>query len=198
MERIEGEATRMGVLVDDLLLLARLDQGRPLARQPVDLTAIASDLVRDHRALHAQWPVELHAPAAVTVIGDELRLRQAFGNLLANARAHCPPGTPVTVTVAERGGEVVVEVADAGPGLDPADAARVFERFFRADPSRARASGGSGLGLSIVASIAEWHGGRAEVESAPGDGAAFRIVLPAGGSGAGRAEGAPNVAAGTA
>jgi two-component system OmpR family sensor kinase len=114
----------------------------------------------------------------VVVEGDGARLRQVVANLLSNARAHTPPGTPVTVTAAARDGEAVVEVADRGPGLVPEHARRVFERFFRADPSRARASGGSGLGLSIVAAIAEAHGGRAEVDSAPGRGATFRIVLP--------------------
>ena len=118
----------------------------------------------------------------MTIRGDDLRLRQVVGNLLSNARAHTPAGTPVTVRTLVRDGEAVVEVADRGPGLPPEHAARVFERFFRADPSRARASGGSGLGLSIVASIAEAHGGRAEVDSAPGEGTVFRVVLPLGGA----------------
>ncbi len=178
MGRIEAEATRMGVLVDDLLLLARLDQGRPMDAAPVDLTALVGDLVADARAVEPDRPIALEAGAPVTVHGDDLRLRQVVGNLLSNARAHTPPGTPVTVRTLVRNGEAVVEVADRGPGLPSEHAARVFERFFRADPSRARASGGSGLGLSIVSSIAEAHGGRAEVESAPGEGALFRVVLP--------------------
>ena len=180
MSRIEAEAERMGVLVDDLLLLARLDQGRPLERKPFDLTGTVSELVDDHRMLHSQWPIELRAPQPVTVVGDPLRLRQAIGNLLSNARAHTPPGTPVTVSVERDGEQAVVEVADRGPGVPPEDAARIFERFFRADPSRTRASGGSGLGLSIVAAIAEAHGGRAELAETSEHGSTFRIVVPVG------------------
>lgn len=183
MRRIEAEAARMGVLVDDLLLLARLDQGRPLDLGPVDLAALAAELAADARAVEPDRPIAVVGEASVMVEGDDLRLRQVVGNLLANARAHTPPGTPVTVATRRSGGEVVLEVADRGPGLAPGDAVRVFERFFRADPSRARASGGSGLGLSIVAAIAEAHGGRAEVDSTPGAGCAFRIVLPAAGAG---------------
>ena len=180
MNRIEAEAERMGVLVDDLLLLARLDQGRPLERKPFVLTATVSELVDDHRMLHPQWPIELRAPEPVTVTGDPLRLRQAIGNLLSNARSHTPPGTAVTVSVQQDGENAVVEVADHGPGIPPEDAARIFERFFRADPSRARASGGSGLGLSIVSAIAEAHGGRAELAETSENGSTFRVVVPAG------------------
>ncbi len=178
MRRIEAEATRMGVLVDDLLLLARLDQGRPMDSQPVDLTALVADLVADARVVEPDRPIEEEAEGRVTVRGDDVRLRQVVGNLLSNARAHTPPGAPVVVRTLVRDGEAVIEVSDRGPGLVPEHAARVFERFFRADPSRARASGGSGLGLSIVSSIAEAHGGRAEVDAVPGDGATFRVVLP--------------------
>jgi two-component system OmpR family sensor kinase len=172
----------MGVLVDDLLLLARLDQGRPLDLGPVDLSAIAADLAADARAVEPARPIEVAADDPVIVEGDDLRLRQVVGNLLGNARAHTPPDAPVLVSTRVRDGEGVLEVGDRGPGLAPEHAARVFERFFRADPSRARASGGSGLGLSIVAAIAEAHGGRAEVDSTPGDGATFRIVLPLAGT----------------
>lgn len=178
MRRIEAEAARMGVLVDDLLLLARLDQGRPVERRPVDLAAIAGELAADARVVEPDRPITVAVGGPVVVEGDDARLRQVVGNLLANARAHTPPGTPVTVTTTARDGQAVLEVADRGPGLAPEHARRVFERFFRADPSRARASGGSGLGLSIVAAIAEAHGGRAEIESAPGEGATFRLVLP--------------------
>jgi len=178
MRRIEAEATRMGVLVDDLLLLARLDQGRPMDSEPIDLTALVADLVADARAVEPDRPITEEVDGPVTVRGDDVRLRQVVGNLLSNARAHTPPGAPVVVRTLVRDGEAVVEVSDRGPGLAPEHAARVFERFFRADPSRARASGGSGLGLSIVSSIAEAHGGRAEVDSIPGDGATFRVVLP--------------------
>ena len=178
MRRIEAEATRMGVLVDDLLLLARLDQGRPMDSEPIELTGLVAELVADARAVEPDRQIDEVSDGPVTVRGDDVRLRQVVGNLLSNARAHTPPGAPVTVRTLVRGDEAAIEVSDQGPGLAPEHAARVFERFFRADPSRARASGGSGLGLSIVASIAEAHGGRAEVESAPGDGATFRVILP--------------------
>jgi two-component system OmpR family sensor kinase len=182
MARIEAEATRMGVLVDDLLMLARLDQGRELRREPVDLVPLARDLVGDARVVDPGRPITLEADGAVVVAGDDPALRQVVGNLIANARVHTPPGTPVTVRVGVRDGLGVLEVADRGPGLAPGDAERVFERFFRADPSRARASGGTGLGLSIVAAVAEAHGGGVEVESAPGRGATFRIALPLAGA----------------
>ena len=178
MRRIEEEAERMGVLVDDLLLLARLDQGRPLERRRIDLGALVRDLVTDARVVEPDRPIDLAADGPVVVEGDDLRLRQVVGNLLSNARAHTPRGAPVTVRVRAEGDEALVEVDDSGPGLAPEHAERVFERFFRADPSRARASGGSGLGLSIVSAIAEAHGGRAEVDSTPGRGATFRVALP--------------------
>jgi two-component system OmpR family sensor kinase len=178
MERIEAEATRMGVLVDDLLLLARLDQGRELRREPVDLVPLAGDLVHDARVVDPERPIALTGEGPVVVEGDDPALRQVVGNLIANARVHTPPGTPIEVRVGSADGQARIEVADRGPGLAPEHAARVFERFFRADPSRARTSGGSGLGLSIVAAVAEAHGGRAEVDSIPGEGATFRIVLP--------------------
>ena len=183
MSRIEAEATRMGVLVDDLLTLARLDQGRELRREPVDLVPLARDLVHDARVVDPDRPIAFESDGPVVVEGDDPALRQVVGNLIANARVHTPAGTPVTVRVRAEGGRAVVEVADRGPGMPPEDAARVFERFFRADPSRARTSGGSGLGLSIVAAVAEAHGGSAEVESAPGEGATFRIALPLRGAG---------------
>jgi two-component system, OmpR family, sensor kinase len=178
MARIESEAERMGVLVEDLLLLAKLDQGRPLERHPVDLSRLATEMATDQRMLHPDWPLELRITPGIEAVGDELRLRQAVGNLLANTRAHTPAGTRIVLSVSTRDGMAVVEVADDGPGV-PADVmGRVFERFFRADPSRSRASGGSGLGLSIVAAIAEAHGGSVEVESPPAGGAVFRILLP--------------------
>lgn len=177
MRRIEAEAERMGVLVEDLLLLAQLDQSRPLEAEPVDLTAVVTELVSDHRMLRVEWPIDLDA-VPVTLTGDEQRLRQAVRNLLSNACAHTPAGTHVSVRVLIRGDSAIVEVADDGPGLAPEEAERVFERFFRSDPSRTRASGGTGLGLSIVWAIAEAHGGRAEVDSSPGRGSAFRLVLP--------------------
>jgi two-component system OmpR family sensor kinase len=178
MRRIEEEAARMGVLVDDLLLLARLDQGRPLEQAPVDLALLAADAVADARASNPDRPIDLAAPAHAVVLGDEPRLRQVAANLLSNAAQHTPPGTPVHVSVETAGDRARLIVRDEGPGLDPALAERVFERFFRADPTRTRATGGSGLGLSIVAAIAEAHGGRAGVEANPGQGAAFVIELP--------------------
>jgi two-component system OmpR family sensor kinase len=179
MRRIEEEASRMGVLVDDLLLLARLDQGRPLEREPVDLRRVAADLVTDAHRLHPEWPLEFEdAEAPLVVTGDNLRLHQAVGNLLSNCRAHTPPGTALTVRLSSRDEMAVVEVSDTGPGIDPDIAGRVFERFVRADDSRARSSGGSGLGLSIVSSIVEAHGGRVELDSEIGKGATFRLLLP--------------------
>jgi two-component system, OmpR family, sensor kinase len=178
MRRIEEESARMGVLVDDLLLLARLDQGRPLERLPVDLTRVAADAVHDAQAVEPGRPIALEGPRTAVVLGDELRLRQVASNLLANARQHTPPTTPVRVGVHLSNGSAVLEVADDGPGLSPEDAARVFERFYRADASRTRNLGGTGLGLSIVAAVATAHGGRASVESVPGAGACFRVELP--------------------
>ncbi|MDQ3978282.1 MAG: HAMP domain-containing histidine kinase, partial [Actinomycetota bacterium] len=178
MRRIEEEAARMGVMVDDLLLLARLDQGRPLERQPVDVTVIVADAVDDARTVDPDRSVTLEAPEAAVVLGDDARLRQVVANLLTNARQHTPPGTPVHVRVTTADGKATLEVADEGPGLSPEQAARVFERFYRAEESRTRAQGGTGLGLAIVAAISEAHGGEAYVETAPGMGARFRVELP--------------------
>jgi two-component system, OmpR family, sensor kinase len=183
MRRIEGEATRMGLLVDDLLLLARLDQQRPLEQRPVDLLTLATDAVHDARALSAGHPVDLRAAGGgdappPVVLGDEARLRQVVANLLSNALTHTPPGTPVTVRVASTADSALLEVTDAGPGLPAGEAQRVFERFYRADPSRARALGGTGLGLSIVAALVAAHGGTVELQTAPGAGATFRVRLP--------------------
>ena len=180
MRRIEEEAARMGVMVDDLLLLARLDQGRPLERQPVDLRAVAADAVDDALAVQPDRPVVVEAPAEAIVVGDEARLRQVAANLLNNALQHTPPRTPVHVRVGVADGTTTLEVADEGPGLAPEQAARVFERFYRADEARTRAHGGTGLGLAIVAAIAEAHGGRVSLDTAPGAGARFRVELPLG------------------
>jgi two-component system, OmpR family, sensor kinase len=179
MRRIESEAERMSVMVDDLLLLANLDQGRPLVREGFDLDAVLAEMVADHALLHAGWPIEYHGAGDGAVVGDELRVRQAVANLLANARSHTPPGTHITVTLAAAGPDRAITVADDGPGIAAEDVPHLFERFFRVDASRARRSGGSGLGLSIVQAIAVAHGGSVSAESAPGAGATFTIVLPA-------------------
>jgi two-component system OmpR family sensor kinase len=182
ISRIESEAARMGLLVEDLLLLARLDAQRELARAPVDLVALAADAVHDARALSPDRPVTLdvtHNGRVPVVLGDEPRLRQVLSNLMTNALTHTPAGTPVTVGVATEPGWAVLSVRDQGPGLAPQDAQRVFERFYRVDSSRTRSRrGGTGLGLSIVAALTAAHGGTAELDTAPGSGATFRIRLP--------------------
>lgn len=180
MTRIEGEATRMGVLVDDLLLLARLDQQRPLELKAVDLTELVTEAVHAAQAGAPEHRITLVREPGLTIslTGDHMRLRQVVGNLLANAVAHTPAGTPVEVAVSRRGSDAVVEVRDHGPGLSPEDAARVFERFYRADASRTKATGGSGLGLSIVSALVAAHGGSVELDTEPGQGATFRVVLP--------------------
>jgi two-component system OmpR family sensor kinase len=178
MAKIEQEATRLTRLVDDLLLLARLDEGRPLAAQPVDLGALAVDAVDAARTLDPGRTVELSVAGSVEVRGDRDRLRQVIDNLLANVRLHTPPGTAATVSVTATTTEAVIGIADSGPGLSDVDRARVFERFYRADPSRARDSGGTGLGLSIVAAILTAHGGTVGVEPRPGGGTVFRARLP--------------------
>ncbi|MFI9577210.1 ATP-binding protein [Microbispora rosea] len=180
LSRIESEAARMGLLVDDLLLLARLDQQRPLRTQPVDLLALAADAVHDARTLCPDRDVSLvvEGDVALIVSGDEVRLRQVLGNLMSNATTHTPEGTPITVRAGSQDGAAFIEVADKGPGLTPEQAARVFERFYRADPSRTRPAGGSGLGLAIVESLVRAHGGEVGVKTAPGAGATFRVTLP--------------------
>ncbi len=178
MAGIRTETTRMGHLVDDLLLLARLDQGRPLQREPVELVGVAAQAVDAARAVGPEWPVQLEARRPVEVEGDSGRLRQVLDNLLANVRAHTPPGTSVVVRIDEDRDDAVIEVADDGPGLADGDAARVFERFYRVDASRSRQSGGAGLGLSIVQAIVAAHGGGVSLTSAPGHGATFTVTIP--------------------
>jgi two-component system OmpR family sensor kinase len=177
MRRTEQEAVRMGSLVDDLLHLARLDQGRPLAHEPVDLAELAQDAAADAAAVDPGLAIHVEAEPAV-VVGDEPRLRQVLGNLVANARLHAP-GASITVRVASRPHEVVLEVADDGPGMAEADAARALERFYRADAARTRHQGGSGLGLAIVDATVRAHGGTTAVESSPGAGTTVRVTLPA-------------------
>jgi two-component system OmpR family sensor kinase len=178
MRRIESEATRMTSLVDDLLLLARLDRKRPLERNLVDVGRIAQDVVAGERIVHPDREYRLDADD-VRVLGDEARLRQVLLNLVANAASHTPAGTPIEVAARNEGVEAVIEVSDHGEGLTPEDAERVFERFFRVDAARGRGDGGgSGLGLAIVAAIVDAHGGSVGVESMPGRGARFRVRLP--------------------
>ncbi|HNF07376.1 MAG TPA: HAMP domain-containing sensor histidine kinase [Mycobacterium sp.] len=181
MSRIESESRRMGLLVDDLLLLARLDAQRPLERRRVDLLALASDAVHDAQSIAPQRRITMEVvdgPGTPEVLGDEARLRQVLGNLMANAVQHTPDTSLITVRVGTAGDDAVLEVADRGPGMTPEDAQRVFERFYRTDSSRARASGGTGLGLSIVDSLVYAHGGRVTVTTAPGQGCCFRVSLP--------------------
>jgi len=177
MRRMESEAARMGLLVDDMLLLARLDQGRPLESAPVDLAILATDAVADARAVEPGRPVSLDTAPHLVVAGDEGRLRQVLANLLANVRVHTPAGTAVHVHAQARDRTAVLEVSDDGPGLGPSPE-RVFERFYRADPARARASGGTGLGLAIVAAVVSAHGGRATAGATAGGGACLRVELP--------------------
>jgi two-component system OmpR family sensor kinase len=179
MRRIEDEATRMGALVDDLLLLARLDQGRPLERVPVDLAEVAREVTADAAVVDPGRPITLEASSPIVVLGDEQRLRQAVANLVRNALDHTPPGTPIEVAVRIEGPRAVLTVTDHGPGIAPEHLARIFERFYRADPSRTRESGGMGLGLAIVSSIAEAHDGSARVENNVASGATFVFELPA-------------------
>jgi two-component system, OmpR family, sensor kinase len=167
----------MTLLVEDLLLLARLDEGRPLERERVQLAEIVREAVETARTVEPDRVIELDTEQAV-VLGDGHRLRQMVDNLLSNTRAHTPTDAQVSVSVATRNGNAVVSVQDSGPGMTGDEQGRVFERFYRADPSRSRASGGVGLGLSIVSAVAEAHGGEVSVRSEPGQGSRFEISLP--------------------
>ena len=178
LRRIEEEARRMGVLVDDLMLLSRLDQGRPLERAPVDLEALVADACADARVSDPARAITTRLGAPLVVDGDEPRLRQVMANLLRNALVHTPAGSPIEVALREEGGRAVIEVADHGPGIPAAARGRIFERFHRADPERSRDQGGSGLGLSIVAGVVAAHGGKVGVADTPGGGATFRVELP--------------------
>ncbi len=180
VRRIEDEAARMRRLVEDLLLLARLDQAPAVARVPVDLAVLAADACSDAVATDPAREVTLAAPAPVVVDGDEGHLRQAIGNLVGNAIGHTPPGTPIEVAARSDAGDAVVEVRDHGAGLDEEALAHVFDRFWQAD--RARAGTGAGLGLAIVAAIAAEHGGRVSAANADGAGAVFRVTLPLAGA----------------
>jgi two-component system, OmpR family, sensor kinase len=187
MQRVEQESARMGVLVEDMLLLARLDQQRPLDRRPVDMLTIAADAVQDARMIAPSRRIELTVGngAAFLVLGDEARLRQVISNLMSNALSHTPDGTPIDVRILTHGPDghlpvpsVTIEVDDHGPGLSREQADRVFERFYRADQARRRKTGGAGLGLAIVYALVAAHGGTTGVDTAPGAGATFWITLP--------------------
>jgi two-component system OmpR family sensor kinase len=177
--RVESEAQRMTALVEDLLLLARLDSGRPLEHAPVDLSVLAVDAVSDAHVAGPDHVWQLDLPEAPVVVeGDALRLHQVLANLLANARTHTPAGTTVTVRLTRpRHGQVLLAVTDSGPGIAPELRATVFERFARGDSARARAAGSTGLGLAIVAAVVHAHGGTVDVDSAPGR-TAFSVRLP--------------------
>jgi two-component system OmpR family sensor kinase len=186
MERVEQESTRMGGLVEDMLMLARLDEQRPVERSPVDLLTLAADAVQDSRILAPDRKIDLTvgSGAAFLVLGDEARLRQVISNLMSNALTHTPDGTPISVRILAgyQGNPAVpaaiLEVADQGRGLTREQAERVFERFYRADQARGRRTGGAGLGLAIVAALVAAHGGTVGVNTAPGQGATFWFTLP--------------------
>jgi two-component system OmpR family sensor kinase len=178
--RIEGESKRMGSLVEDLLLLARLDQARDMEFKPVDMNVIISDAVASARAAGPEHPVSLSIPdEEIFMLGDETRIHQVVANLLANARAHTAVATPITVTMSADDSSVRISVADRGPGMSVEDQQRIFERFYRADSSRARSGEeGSGLGLSIVDAVMKAHGGSVSVESKVGEGSTFTLRFP--------------------
>ncbi|MEO9180469.1 MAG: ATP-binding protein, partial [Acidimicrobiales bacterium] len=178
-EGIERETNRMARLVDDLLLLARFDEPRTTDFEPVELVGLAAEAIETSRTVGPEWPLTLVAAGPVEVMGDWSALRQVVDNLLSNIRAHTPAGTPATVRVGVVGEDALIEVIDAGPGIDEEKAASLFERFTRADPSRSRQTGGVGLGLAIVTAILRMHGGRADVHAGrEGQGAIFRVYIP--------------------
>jgi two-component system OmpR family sensor kinase len=178
MRRTEAETLRMGSLIDDLLLLARLDQGRPLDQGPVDLGVLAVDAAADARARAPERRVTASVSEGVVVNGDEHRLRQLLANLVSNALVHTPSDSPIEARVRTDNGSAVLEVHDDGPGMSPDVAARAFERFYRADPSRSRHHGGSGLGLAIVRAIVDAHGGTVTLDTSLGHGTTVRVQLP--------------------
>jgi two-component system OmpR family sensor kinase len=178
MTLIQHEASRMGRLVEDLLLLAKFDTDRPLDRRHADLASIAAQAVQAARIINPDRPVTLLACDPVIVYADTERLRQVIDNLIGNATQHTPAGSVVTVSVTSTTGTAQITVADNGPGMTSEQAARVFERFYRTDTARNRARGGTGLGLSIAASLAAAHGGDITVDTNPGQGAAFHLRLP--------------------
>ena len=179
MRRIESEAARMGVLVEDLLALARLDELREPARERVDLAQVARDAADDARAAAPERAIELDAGGPLVILGDPHQLRQVLANLVGNALVHTPAGTPIELRVARDGADARLEVRDHGPGLPTADGEAIFERFWRADPGRGRGRAGAGLGLAIVSGVVAAHGGRVKATDADGGGASFLVWLPA-------------------
>jgi len=178
MRRMEEETRRMGLLVDDLLLLARLDQGRPLQREAVDLAALVTDACADASVAEPGRAITARVGPPLVVTGDEMRLRQVLGNLVRNALVHTPHGTPIEVVLRAEGDSAVVEVVDHGPGVAVEHRQRIFERFHRANPDLSGDRGGSGLGLSIVEAVVSAHGGGVRALDTPGGGATFRVDLP--------------------
>ena len=180
LDRIESEGTRMSRLVDDLLMLARSDQGStPPTRELLDLAEIADDVASSVRAAHPGRPIEVDVPRGVTTLADPDQLIRVLRNLVTNAAVHTAPGGPIRISGRRGDGWVELQVADSGPGLPPEEAAHVFERFWRADKARTRAKGGSGLGLAIVASIVEAHGGTVRFDSSVDTGSTVTVRLPA-------------------
>lgn len=178
MAGIRRETARMAELVDDLMLLARLDEGRPLEHGVVDLCDVVATAVDTAMMVDPDRRLSVRFDDVAFVDGDAGRLRQVVDNLLGNVRMHTPSQAACEVVVAVEGGHAVLTIRDEGPGMSPADAERAFDRFHRADASRTRASGGSGLGLAIVAAVADAHGGSASLESEPGVGTTVRLRLP--------------------
>jgi two-component system OmpR family sensor kinase len=179
MARIEREAKHMADLVEDLLLLARLDQARPLADDPVDLTRIVKEAVADARAADPERSIVVDLSGQPSVIrGDRLRLRQVLDNLLTNIRDHTEADTVATITLANGDGAAILTVADDGPGMSPDEAARAFERFWQAEPSATHPRRGAGLGLAITAELIAAHHGTITLDTAPGRGTSFTISLP--------------------
>jgi len=177
--RIENESVRMGALVEDLLMLARLDQSRELLNVPVNLTELVTEAVESARAAGPEHPITVNFPEEAFVLGDARKIHQVVANLLANARIHTPIGTPISISINGNEEGTTISITDAGPGLSPEDQARIFERFYRADPSRNRSNDeGSGLGLSIVDAVMQAHGGKVGVTSILGEGATFTVFFP--------------------
>ncbi|MEX2651917.1 MAG: HAMP domain-containing sensor histidine kinase [Acidimicrobiia bacterium] len=176
--RIESEGHRMGSLVEDLLVLTRLGQGQPLELAEVDLVQVARDAAADHSVVDPERPITVTGPESLLIEADEERLHQVVTNLLSNVRVHTPPWTTVEVELSEANGNAVIEVADNGTGFPPTSIDHVFDRFYRADPSRSRRSGGSGLGLAIVDAIVTAHGGATKASNVEGGGAKITITLP--------------------